>query len=77
MLLRRTAVIGAVGIGVGAAGALALARFLQGMLYGVQPGDPLTLVLVAVFLMGISVLATMVPARRVARIDPMATIRHE
>jgi predicted permease len=77
MLLRRTAVIGAVGIGVGAAGALALARFLQGMLYGVQPGDPLTLVLVSVFLMGISVLATLLPARRVARIDPMATIRHQ
>jgi ABC-type lipoprotein release transport system permease subunit len=47
------------------------------MLYGVQPGDPLTLVLVSVFLMGISVLATLLPARRVARIDPMATIRHQ
>jgi putative ABC transport system permease protein len=74
MFLWRSARLGVVG--VGAAGAWTLARFLQATLYGVEPHDPFTPVLVATLLLGVSRLATFVPARRAARVDPVA-IRDE
>lgn len=67
--------------GAGIAGGLALfaivARFLRSFLYGVAPGDPLTLAVASAFLVGIATLASWIPARRASRVDPAAVLRAE
>jgi predicted permease len=67
----------AAGALVGAVGAVALTRVIQGMLYGVRPLDPVVLASVTVLLAVIAGLATYVPARRAALVDPMEALRHE
>jgi putative ABC transport system permease protein len=60
---------------VGLAGAYALSRWLEGLLFGVRPGDPITMVAVAGLLLVVSALACYVPARRAARLDPLNALR--
>jgi putative ABC transport system permease protein len=66
-----------VGIAIGVAGSLALARFLSGMLYGVTATDPLTVAAVSFLLLLVALLACYLPARRATRVDPMAALRCE
>jgi len=75
LVLRR--VIGLVAIGIAAGGMLSqwVARLVEGLLYGVQPRDPLTLVIAAAVLVAVGVVATWYPARRAARTDPSAVLR--
>ena len=65
------------GLALGLIAALALARVLASMLYGVVPADPVTLIVVPAGLVAISLLACYVPARRAARVDPMIALRYE
>ena len=65
------------GIGLGLAASLALARLLTGLLYGVDARDPLTLFLVAAALGAVALLASYLPARRATRIDPLTALREE
>ncbi len=62
---------------VGIAGGLALSRLMAGMLYGVRPGDPLTLGGVALLLGLVALAATYIPARRATRIDPVNALHYE
>jgi putative ABC transport system permease protein len=66
-----------IGVAIGLAGALGLTRFLSGMLYGVKPGDPLTLVAVSALLMAVALLASYIPARQAAKVDPMAALKQD
>jgi predicted permease len=77
MVVRQGLRLAAFGVGIGVAGAFALSGLLRGVLYGVQPNDPVTFVAVVVVLTVAAVLACMLPARRAARIDPQRAIRVE
>lgn len=65
------------GVAVGIAGALHLSRFLEALLFGVQPQDPVTLGAVAILFLAVAALACYVPARRATRVDPVAALRAE
>ncbi|MEJ2203199.1 MAG: ABC transporter permease, partial [Gemmatimonadota bacterium] len=65
------------GLGLGLPGAWIAGRFVQGMLFGVEPSDPLTLTGVAGFLAAVAVTACILPAHRAARIDPVEAFRTE
>ncbi len=67
----------AVGIALGVLAALLLSRVLEGLLYGVSPNDPLTIVSVVALLAAVALLANLLPARRAARVDPVVALRHE
>lgn len=66
-----------IGVAIGIAGAVALTRVLSSLLYDVTPTDPLTLATVSALLIAIALLASYIPARRAARIDPMVALRYE
>jgi predicted permease len=61
----------------GLAGALAVSRLMSSFLYGVQPTDPLSYIVGIVAAVGISLLASCVPARRATKVDPMVALRYE
>ena len=65
------------GLGVGLAAALLLTRVLSSLLYDVGAADPATFAGVALMLVSVSVLASYLPARRAARVDPMSALRAE
>jgi putative ABC transport system permease protein len=66
-----------VGIAVGLAGAFALTRVLQGTLFGVTASDPLAFAGGVVALSAVAVVATLIPALRAARVDPVTALRQE
>jgi putative ABC transport system permease protein len=76
VLSRGLGLVGA-GLAVGLAGALILTRFMQSLLYGISPTDPITFFGVAVVLLVAAAAASFIPARRATRIDPIAALRAE
>jgi predicted permease len=75
MIVGRGLLLAGGGVVIGLAGALALGRFLSGVLYGVAPSDPATLVAVVGALATVAWLASWVPARRASRVDPVVALR--
>ena len=65
------------GVVVGTVGALALGRALSSLIYEVKPTDPLTFLAVTALLAAIALLATIIPAYRAAKVDPMVALRYE
>jgi len=66
-----------IGVAIGLAGALALGRVLANLIYGVKPADPITFGAVSVLLAGVGLFASLVPAYRATRVEPMKTLRDE
>jgi predicted permease len=77
MIMRQGAVLVVAGLVVGLGGAWALSRFLGGLLYGISARDPLTFVVVPAVLAAVAMLATLVPAWRASRVDPVIALREE
>jgi ABC-type antimicrobial peptide transport system permease subunit len=65
------------GVVIGVGASLGLTRLLRAELYGVTPTDPATFVGVAILMLLVAFVACYAPARRAARVDPMAVLRHE
>jgi putative ABC transport system permease protein len=76
-VLRQGLKLTLIGTCIGLAGAFALTRIITSLLYDVDPTDPLTFVFVSLFLIGVAMLASYIPARRAAKIDPMEALRYE
>jgi putative ABC transport system permease protein len=77
LVLRQSLVLTAAGIVLGIAGAAALVRYLEGMLYGLTPLDPATWIGVAVLFAMVAAIAAYIPARRATAIDPLHALRAE
>ena len=69
--------LAAVGIALGAAGSLITARWLTALLFGVRPGDPVTLAVTAGLLVLVALAACSIPAHRATQVDPMVALRTE
>jgi ABC-type antimicrobial peptide transport system permease subunit len=76
IVLRHGVAPAAIGVTVGLGLAMWAARFARAFLYDVSPADPLTFTIVSVTLLLVALLATWLPARRAARLDPIAALRH-
>jgi ABC-type antimicrobial peptide transport system permease subunit len=77
MVLREGLVLTVVGLIVGLLLGLGLAKVAASLLYGVSPADPVSLVVTVALLGAASLLASYIPARRAAKVDPMVALRCE
>ena len=76
LVLRQGAVVVAIGIAVGVAGAAALTRYLAAMLYGLTALDVTTFAVVAALFAAVAMVAAYLPARRATAIDPLSALRY-
>jgi ABC-type antimicrobial peptide transport system permease subunit len=77
MIMRQGLGLVAIGAVIGLAGAFGLTRVLESQLFGVGVTDPLTYGAVTGLLIGVAALATIVPALRATRVDPIVALRSE
>src|SRR5580704_1281940 len=77
LVLRQGMALALTGVAIGVAGAFALTRLMQSLLYGVKATDALTFAAIPILLAVIALLTSLIPARRAARIDPMVSLRSE
>ena len=77
MILSQSLLLAAAGVAIGALGALALTGLFRSLLFQVAPTDPMTFIVVALVLIACALLASFLPARRAASIDPIVALRNE
>jgi predicted permease len=77
MILGEGAAMAAVGLVVGGLAAIPLSNLLKGLLFGVEPADPPTIVLSALLLVGVALVASWIPARRATVVDPISALRSD
>ena len=76
-VLRGGALVSVVGIAIGLALAFGTTRTMESMLYGIDKYDPPTFVAVPLVLFGVAMLASLVPAMRASRVEPVQALRSE
>jgi putative ABC transport system permease protein len=77
LVLNQSLALTMVGIGIGIAGAAAVTRYLEGLLFGLTPLDPATFAGVSVMFAAVALVAAFVPARRATKVDPLVALRCE
>jgi predicted permease len=77
MILLSSVSLVALGLGAGVFGALALSPFISSLLVGVSPRDPVTFVLLPVLMLAVTVIASLIPAARATRVEPVTALRYE
>ena len=77
MVLTQGMTVSVIGVAIGLAGAFAVTRVLSSLLFGVTPTDAVTFIGVATILTLVAFLASFLPARRAAKVDPMVALRYE
>jgi len=77
LVLREGFLVTLLGVAIGLAGALALSRVMGRYVYGITSTDPLTFAATSLLLIGVALLASYIPARRAARVDPNIALRYE
>lgn len=77
LVIRQALIMASFGIAIGLACAFALTRVMSSLLYGVSATDRLTFIITPLLLGGIALLASYIPARRAAKVDPMIALRYE
>jgi ABC-type antimicrobial peptide transport system permease subunit len=77
LIFRRGLVLTGIGVGLGVIGAAGAARYLQSMLFGIEPLDPLTFVVVAAGFTAVAAAACYLPARHATRVEPVVALRSE
>ncbi|MGC2326178.1 MAG: ABC transporter permease [Candidatus Sulfotelmatobacter sp.] len=77
MVVKNGALLACAGALIGLAAAFMLTRLMASLLFGVGPTDPLTFLCVPIALIAVAILASYVPARRAAKVDPMVALRYE
>jgi predicted permease len=76
MILRETVLLAGIGITIGIFVAIGLTRYLENMLYGLKPFDPLTYSAAVIVMLALALTAGWLPARRASRLYPMVSLRH-
>jgi predicted permease len=77
LILRRGLVHLSIGVAIGLVGSYFASKLLQGIIVQVRPGDPLTLGAITLLLLGVTIAACLLPARRATRLDPVEALRAE
>jgi ABC-type antimicrobial peptide transport system permease subunit len=77
MVLGQALTLTAIGLAIGLAGAYAASRTITGLLFEVKPNDPATYVAVSALLAVVALIASFIPARRAAKVDPLVALRQE
>jgi len=77
LVVRQGMVLTLIAMAIGIAAAWAAAKFSASVVYGVRPHDPVTFVVVPLFLAAVALLACWIPARRAEKVDPLTALRHD
>ncbi len=77
MVLRDAMTMALTGAVIGVAAVLGVTRFLEALLFGIKPQDPITIVTASLLLLGVTALAGLLPALRATRVQPMRALRHD
>lgn len=77
LLMREGITLVVIGAAIGLVLALAVSRLVETLLFGVQPGDPLTFVGAPLLLLTVGAIASLLPARRASRVDPARVLKTE
>ena len=77
LIMGRGAVLVSIGVGVGVLASFGLTRFIENMLFGVTPTDPLTFLMIITILGLVAFLACLIPAQRAMRVNPIVVLRHQ